>query len=150
MPTCTQKLLRWTQQIFDFIFFVKNDVSFYIYTFGVRYDMLLHDSWLIFYKNNPKYCAMNRLPSVTPPPHICQMWNVNSRFSLLINHDQWSTGWNYKEILLLLTIFRKNFIDCSAKKVINPFKYENEVTTMETNYMVPKNTIKDDSCNLHH
>ena len=63
-------------------------------------------AWLLIdflYKNNPKYCAMNRLPSVTPPPHICQMWNVNSRFSLLINHDQWSTGgWNYEVIILLL------------------------------------------------
>ena len=89
-------------------FFLSRMMSPFIYTFGVRYDMLLHDSWLIFYKNNPKYCAMNRLPSVTPPPHICQMWNVNSRFSLLINHDQWSTGWNYQVGNITFTIISKN------------------------------------------
>ena len=89
-------------------FFVKNDVSFYIHFWcPVWYAV----AWLLIdflYKNNPKYCAMNRLPSVTPPPHICQMWNVNSRFSLLINHDQWSTGWNYKVGNITFTIISKN------------------------------------------
>ena len=115
LPTCsTQKLPQWTHSKYLTSFFLSRMwcVSLFLYigipstTIHFWCPVWYAVAWLLIdflYKNNPKYCAMNRLPSVTPPPHICQMWNVNSRFSLLINHDQWSTGgWNYEVILLLL------------------------------------------------